>query len=227
MHAPKARITTAGLLLALLSTAAGCGLPRMHTASEAEKHLTVFVDPDMTVGKVADERGRQLVAPFRDALNAVFYEAGFQVASTASQPHDLTAHVTLGRIGWTYQPWADGVVVELIGAGAAFRPATRESINFVHAEGPDTTTRLVFAARRVVNVFTHDLALEAFAVQHAIAPPPVAVTSATPPAGPPPAATPAPAAAAPAPAPAAPAATPPRAPAPAPAPAPAAPPAKP
>jgi hypothetical protein len=180
MHSMKAKMKTAGLFSALALIATGCGLPRMRPASRAESTLRVFVDPDVTISEVADERGRAVLGPFHDALNTVFYEAGFKVVNAASEAHDLTVHVSIGKLGYTTGvPWGYLVALDLSDGNKVHAHASRDSINYVHLEGPDVTTRMTFAARRLVNVFTHDLLLEQYAVQHTAETPAAAPTMPT------------------------------------------------
>ncbi len=155
MRTLKATHTVGGLALALASATLGCNPmppPPLTVASAAQAKLSLFVDPEVAVAEARDERGRELLAPFRDAVAAAFNDAGYHVVPAATAAHDLTIHVKVARVGFAYGPWADGVVLEILGGdGQVLGKVARSNLNFVHLEGADTAARLRFAAHELVN----------------------------------------------------------------------------
>jgi hypothetical protein len=137
--------------------------PPVTPASAAEAKLTVFVDPDVEVGVVQDEKGRELLPEWCEALAAALNDAGYHVVASSTAPHDLTFHTKVARVGFNYVRWADGVVVEVKAPDQTVTQATRKALNFVHIEGKDTAARLTFAARSLVNALGPDARLEDFA----------------------------------------------------------------
>jgi hypothetical protein len=155
--------------------------------------MSVFVDPEPAIAHVSDERGRDLVAPFRDALQASLSEAGYRVATASSSAHDLDVHMVIDRVGWTYgRPWVNELVLELSGGGQPVARLHRASLNYVSDEGADASARLTFAARTLVNAMTHDAGVMAYATTHrtvaASSDAPAAPSTGAPPAMPAPAA---------------------------------------
>ena len=144
----------------------------------------MFVDPDMSIKTVRAERGRDLLPAFHDVLEASFRDAGYRVVATASDAHDLTAHVRIGQVGYTYGSWADDVVVEVTGAGQPVAEVRRRNVNWVTDEGATEKARLSYAANVTVNALSRDPRVEQFAASH-----PMAAAGASPaaaPAAPPP-----------------------------------------
>lgn len=176
----------AGMLGAIAVACAGCfSLSPVHTAPPGQAGMSVFVDPEATIAHVSDERGRELVAPFRDALQASLLEAGYRVVTDPSPAHDVDVHMIIDRVGWTYgRPWVNELVLQLSGGGHPITQLHRASLNYVSVEGPDATTRLAFAAHELVNAMARDVDVEGYAAHRAITAPSSAVT---PPTGSPPA----------------------------------------
>ncbi len=115
------------------------------------KELGIFVDPDVEVGTVQDEKGRELVGLFHDALATALSDAGYHVVAATSSPHELIVHAKLARVGYEYGSWGDGVAIEVRAGDAVVAHAGRASLNFVHLEGATTSARVTFAARELVN----------------------------------------------------------------------------
>ena len=159
----------AGMLGAIAVACAGCfSLSPVHTAPPGQAGMSVFVDPEATIAHVSDERGRELVAPFRDALQASLLEAGYRVVTDPSPAHDVDVHMIIDRVGWTYgRPWVN-VVLQLSGGGHPITQLHRASLNYVSVEGPDATTRLAFAAHELVNAMARDVDVEGYAAHRAI-----------------------------------------------------------
>ncbi len=176
----------AGISGAIGVACAGCfHLPPVVTAPQGEAGLGVFVDPEPTIAHVSDDRGRELIAPFRDVLQASLSEAGYRVVTAPSSAHDVDARMIIDRVGWTYgRPWVNHLVLQLSGSGQPIAQLRRDSLNYVSVEGPDTTTRLTFAARSLVNAMAHDAAVESYAAHRPVAAP---SDTAPPPTGSPPA----------------------------------------
>jgi hypothetical protein len=195
---------TAGLLPSLTAVglavgALGCTrVPlAVQPASPAVAAMRVYVEPDAMIGKVLQERGREVIPRFREALDAALVAAGYHVLDTADTPHDLTIRMSIARVGFAYRPWAEGVLLEVTGGGRVLAQASRPTLNWMSAEGRTTPERLVFAAHTFVNQIDEDPALAQFAASapplqpvHAAAP----VAPTPPPAAAAPLAAPAPAA---------------------------------
>ena len=169
MRTKKATQTLAWLLTALASSTVGCAAapaPALTPASPALARLSVYADPDATVVDVKNERGRELVAPFHDAVAKAMSDAGYHLVDSATAPHDLTVHMRLARVGFNYGTWADGVVLEVTAGGQAVGQVARKNLNFVHLEGADTPARLTFAAHTLVNSLSHEPSIEQYAENH-------------------------------------------------------------
>jgi hypothetical protein len=140
------------LVVALGLAACAPALPPVAPASPAEARLSVFVDPEVSSSRVADEQGREAVALFHDALEGAFKDAGYHVV--ASGPRDLSVHVSVGTIGYNYGPWADKVRLDVFAGAKPIAAVSRPTLNFMSMEGHTTDARIAFAAHTCVNEIT-------------------------------------------------------------------------
>jgi len=204
MTTTKARTTTAGVLLALLG-AAGCGhsLPAVVPASAPAASLTVFVDPNATIDVAVHERGREIAGALRESLGTALGEAGFRVVPDATARPDVTVHMSFAKVGFaalgtTRQPWGEGLVVDVTGAGQPLAQLRHRIVNWDDLEGSTTAARLRYESRVLANAIASDPLVAQFAASHpggapAAAPAPVPTPPPAPTPAPTPAAAPAPA----------------------------------
>jgi hypothetical protein len=186
MPSMELRIATAALFITFASAGVGCAgkLPPVQGAPSAQPPLSVFVEPDATVTKVMDEKGRDIVPLLREALDAGLTEAGYHVVTEPSGKADLTVHMSLAKVGYTKygtapRIWAGDVVLDVSGAGKPLAQATRATVNWSDYEGKNIAERLHFTARVLVNSISRAAAVAQYAADHpASASAPAIVTTA-------------------------------------------------
>jgi hypothetical protein len=161
---PTTHVLAAATFLGLAGVAAGCTPPRpaVHAASAPEAALSVFVDPEASIGTVRDEKGRDVVVAFHDALQNSLKDAGYHVAASSADAHDLTVHLKIRQVGYTYRAWADDVVVEVTGGGQPVAEVSRPNVNWVGEEGATEPLRLAYAATVAVNDISKDVRVEQY-----------------------------------------------------------------
>jgi hypothetical protein len=182
MPSVNVRSTTAGLLIALAASAIGCArLPPVQPAPVAQAPLGVFVDPNVSVEIVQDERGKDLVPLLRDAFAKELVDAGYHVVTDG--PADVTLHVDLAKVGYAKygtgsQPWVQGITLNVSGGGQLLAHVDRATVNWSDYEGANTAERIKFTARVLVNAMSRNKRVVRYAEMHPAAAP--VVTSGTP-----------------------------------------------